>query len=93
MHKRAKIDIVHHALKEVLILAACRRCSRKKKIVQSDRGGAERVGFDDVGAGFEVLGVNFLDDLRLGEKKKLEAAFEVFTFPIAKSFPSIILFR
>src|SRR5207244_4952033 len=42
MHKRAKIDIVHHALQEFLSLAACRRVSRKEKIVHSDRGGAER---------------------------------------------------
>src|SRR5207248_6758947 len=93
VYESAKIDIIHHALEEILILAACRRCSRKKKIVQSDRGGAERVGFDDVGTGFEGWGVNFLDDLRLGEKKRLEAAFEVFTFPVAKSLPSVVLLR
>ena len=58
--------------------------------MQPDGGGAERVGLDDIRAGFEVLGMNFLDDLRLSKKQKLEAAFEIFAFPIAKPFAAII---
>ena len=66
VHECAKISIVDHALKEFLILASGRRFSGKKKIVQPHRGGAERVRFDDIRAGFEVLSMNFLDDFGFG---------------------------
>jgi hypothetical protein len=69
MHQRAKIGIVHHPLKKMLVLATGWRFARKKKIVQSDRGAAESVGLDDIGTSFEVLGVDFLDDFRLRQKK------------------------
>src|SRR5213078_538579 len=41
LHERAKIDIVHHALKEFLVLATASRFSGKQKIVQPNRGRAE----------------------------------------------------
>ena len=90
MRERTKVGIVYHALEKFLIFASARRLARKKKIVQSDRGSAERVGLDDIGAGFEVLRVNFLDNPWLGEKEQLETAFEVFSLPISKPFPPII---
>jgi len=33
--------------------------------MQADGGGAESICFNDIGAGFEILGVDFLDDFRL----------------------------
>src|SRR6266404_6467778 len=70
VHERAKIGIVHYALEKFLILATTLRFAGKKKIVQPDGSGAESVGLDDVGASFEVLGVDFLDDFRFRQKKK-----------------------
>ena len=66
MNERAKIGIVHHALKEFLIFAATLGLALKQEIVQADGCSAEGVRFDDVSAGIEIIGVNFLDDLRLG---------------------------
>ena len=62
----------------------------KQKIVQADGGCAEGIGLDDVRAGFEILAVNFLDHLRLGQVQELEAAFEIFAFPIAETLAAII---
>ncbi len=92
-HEAAKIGIVYDALEKFLILATTLRFTGKKEIVQPDGGRTERVGFDDVGAGFEVLGVDFLDDFRLCQKKKLKAALEIFTSPIVKPFSAIIGLR
>src|SRR5438874_1820477 len=93
VYERAEIDIVHHALEEIVVLAAGRRFSGKKEIVQPDRRGAECVGLNDIGAGFEVLRVDFLNDLRLRQKKKLEAAFEILALPIAKPLSAIVVLR
>src|SRR5437016_1531640 len=92
-HEGAKIGIVHDALEKFLILATTLRFAGKKEIVQPDGGRTERVGLDDVGASFEVLRVDFLDDFRLRQKKKVEAALEIFTSPIAKPFSAIIGLR
>ena len=59
--------------------------------MQTDRGGAEGIGFNDVGARFEILDMNFLDDFGLRQLKKLEAAFKIFAFPIAESSAAVIL--
>ena len=40
-------------------------------IGHGDGVGVEGVGFDDVGAGFEVLRVDLLDDVRLGEVQRV----------------------
>ena len=64
VYERAKLDIVHHALKEFLIFATNWRLAGKKKIVQPDGGSAECVGFNDVGAGFKVLGVEVKEEAR-----------------------------
>jgi len=64
MNERTKIDIVHHALEEFLILATTCGLALKQKIMQADRCAAERVRFDNVGACIEISRVNFLDDLR-----------------------------
>ena len=42
-----------------------------------DARGIERVGFDDVGAGREILRVDFADDLRLRERQEIVVALEV----------------
>ena len=66
MHERAKIDIVDNALKELLIFAPAGWFFLKEEIVKADRGRAKGVGLDDVGAGFEILAVNFFDHFGLG---------------------------
>ena len=66
MNERAKIDIVHYALKEFLIFATTRRLALKQEIVQAYGCSAERVRFDNVSAGIEISGVNFLYDFRPG---------------------------
>ena len=85
--ERAELRIVDHALEELGVLAPVLRFARKEEIVQADGGGAESVCFDDVRAGFEILGVDLFDDLRLGELEKLELAFEIFAFALAKRAP------
>ena len=89
--ERAKIDVVHDALKKSPIFATFCRFSSKQKIVQTDGGGAECICLDDIRAGFEIFGVNLLDNLRLRQLQQLQTAFEVFALPIAKAFSSIIL--
>jgi hypothetical protein len=44
---------------------------------ERERGRIERVRGDEVGAGFEELPVNILDDRRLGEHKQVVAALEI----------------
>jgi hypothetical protein len=61
VHEPAKIGIVHYTLEKLLILSSGRWFTGEKKIVQSNRGRAERVRFDNVGAGIEILGVDLLD--------------------------------
>ena len=53
---------------------------------------AEGVRFDDVRAGFEIIGMNFLDHLRPRQIEQFEAAFEIFALPIAKPFAAVIRF-
>jgi hypothetical protein len=66
MNERAKIDIVHDALKKFLILATMCWLALKQEVVQTDSRAAECVRFDNVCACVEISGVNFLDDVRLG---------------------------
>ena len=42
-----------------------------------DARGVERIGFDYVGAGREVLRVDFADDRRLRQRQQIVVAFEV----------------
>jgi hypothetical protein len=86
-----ELGIVDDTLKEPLVFAAPVGFSGKKEIVQTEGGSAEGVGLDDVGTGFEILGVDLLNHLRLGQLKKFEAAFEIFAFAIAKTRSAIIL--
>ncbi len=58
--------------------------------MQTDGRGAECVCLNDVGACFEILRMNLVDDFGLGQKQQLEAALEVLAFPIAKPFSPII---
>jgi hypothetical protein len=40
-------------------------------------GRVEGVGFDDVGAGLQIVTVNCLDDLRPGEQQQVVVAFQI----------------
>ena len=60
--------------------------------MQTDGGGAEGIGLDDIGAGLEILAVNFLYDVGLSQLKQFEATFEILAFPIVEAFPAILLF-
>jgi len=62
----------------------------KKKFLQADRGGAKSIGLNHVGAGAEIFFVDALDRLRFRQQQKLDCAFEVLAFPIAKTFAAII---
>ena len=42
-----------------------------------DRGGIERIGFDDVGPGLQVLPMNRLDNLRLGQAEQIITPLQV----------------
>jgi len=44
---------------------SARPVTLEKKIVQTDRCSAEGVRFDDIRAGFEIIGMNFLNHVRL----------------------------
>src|SRR5438477_358880 len=92
-NERAKIDIVHDPVKEFLILPPAFWLALKKKIVETNRGRAKRVGFDDIGPCFEVNGMNFLDHLRLSQVQQLKAALEIFSLPVAEFFSTVILLR
>ena len=64
----------------------------KKKLVQANRGCTESIGFNHVGAGAEIFFVDALDRLRFRQQQKLDRAFEILAFPIAKALASIIRF-
>src|SRR5262249_26693694 len=65
MNQCAKTGIVGHALKEFLVFAPSVRFALEKKIVQTDRCSAEGVRVYDIRAGFEIIGMNFLNHVRL----------------------------
>ena len=46
-------------------------------IRHGDRGRIEGVGLDDVGAGSEILFVDFADDLRLGQRQQIVVALHI----------------
>ena len=48
---------------------------------QGDRLRIERVRFDDIGAGLQILPVNVLNNCRLGEVQKVVVALQIL-FPI-----------
>ena len=56
-------------------------------------GGAESIGLDDVGAGLEILGVDFFDHLRLGQLQQLEVALEMFRRMLRETSAAIFFFR
>ncbi len=51
----------------------------EEEVVLTDGGGGEGVGLDDVGATFEVSGVDFADDLWAREEEDLVVSLEVFS--------------
>src|SRR4029077_20782095 len=93
MYESPETDIVHHTLKEFLIFAATCGFALKQEIVGADGCSAEGVGLDDIRACLEIIRMNLLDHLRLRQVQYLEAAFEVFAFPIAEPVPAVIRLR
>src|SRR6476660_969729 len=83
MYEYPETDIVHHTLKEFLIFAATCAFALQQEIVRADGCSAEGIGLDDIRACLEIIRMNLLDHLRPRQVQQLEAAFEVFTFPIA----------
>ena len=75
MRERSQFGVVDHALEKFGIFAAVLRFAEEEEIVQADCRCAEGIGFDQIRAGLEVLRVNLFDYFRLGELKKLNAAF------------------
>ena len=49
----------------------------KPVLGEDDRGAAEGVGFDDVGAGFEIAAMHVEHDIGTGEDEVFVAAFEL----------------
>src|SRR5437764_14496929 len=66
------------------------RFTAKKEIVEPDRSTAERVGFNDVGAGVEIIAVDLFDDFRPRQEKNFQATFKVFAVPIFESLAAIL---
>ena len=56
-----------------------------------DRGGVESIGFDDIGAGFKIFGVDVGDQIGLGQTQQIVATFEIFAV-IGKTRAAKILF-
>ena len=56
------VDFLHLVLKAV--------------ILQRDRGCVEGVGLDQIGTGFQVVAMDFFDDLGAGEAEEIVASFE-----------------
>ena len=54
-------------------------------------GAAECIGFDDIGAGFQVLLMNACNDMRLGNAQQVVIAFHI-DMPVFESFAAIIRF-
>ncbi len=77
--------ILDDLLKVRLILARALDAPFEKEIVLADGGRAKGVRLDDVGARFEVLAVDFLDHLRLGQEQQLVIPAQVFPLPIAEA--------
>ncbi len=73
-----ELGILDHPLEEGGVFAAAFGFAGEKKIVLADGGGAEGVGLDDVGAGRQILGVDFFNHLRMGELEEFEVALEMF---------------
>ena len=92
MGERTKIGVVHDLVEKRLIFAAAGGFVGIKKVVQPDGGGAERIRFDNIGAGVEILAMDLSDDLGLGQLEEFEASLQVLALPIAKAIAAIIGF-
>src|SRR4029077_14180747 len=87
-----QLNVIDDAVEKFRIFAAVVWFAIKKKFVQADRGGAEGIGLNHIGAGAKIFFVNALDRLRFRQEQKLDRTFEIFAFPIAKALASIIRF-
>ena len=60
--------------------------------MQTDGRGAERVRLHYVSASPEVFFMHLSNQVRLGEQKEFDPAFEIFAFPITKTLAAKIRF-
>jgi hypothetical protein len=88
----AQANVMNNAFEKFWIFAAIVWFTGKEKFVQADRGRTESIGFNHIGAGAEIFFVDALDRLWFRQQQKLDCAFEVLAFPIAKTFAAIIRF-
>ena len=58
----------------------------KEEIVLANRGRRKGVGFDQVGAGLQIVPMDLFNDLRLGNLKQLVVALEILAIPITEPF-------
>ncbi len=86
----SKKGVGRDALEELLILAASGWLPLKQEVVQADGGSAEGIGLNDVGAGLEIIAVNFFNRRRASQLQQFEAAFQIAAFPIGEAIASII---
>src|SRR6266513_2673959 len=82
----AQANIMNDALEKFRIFTAIVWFAGKQKFVQADRGRAESIRLNYIGAGAEIFFVHALDRLRFRQQQKFGRAFEVLAFPIAKTF-------
>jgi hypothetical protein len=92
VHERAQLCVFRDPLEKLRILASACRFALKQEIVQPERRGAEGVRLNDVGAGFEIMPVDFLDHLRPAEEERLVVALQVLAGPTAETLPAELLF-
>jgi hypothetical protein len=92
MNERAVFRIVDYPLEKLLILSRPGRVAVKQEIMEADGSSAKCVGLDDIRACLQILSVNRLDQVWLGELDEFEATFKIFAFPIVEAIPAIILF-
>ena len=88
----AQICVANHSLKKFWILPTILRRAGKEELVETDGGGAERVGLNYVGPSPEIFFMHLLNQVRLGQQKELYPAFEIFAFPIPKTLAAKIRF-
>ncbi len=65
---------------------------RQAELGHGDAGRAERVGLDDVGAGFQILAVDLLDRLGLGQRQDVDEVLEILGVA-GEQLPAEVRFR
>jgi len=85
-----KAVIIYDSIKKLRIFATIVWFARKQKFMKADGGRAEGVRFDHIRASAQIFFMDPLNHFRFRQKQKLDCTFEVFAFPIAKTFAAII---